>query len=603
MKKHSVILFFLVLLLAGITSVAASMNAVDENELQTKHCDVVFVIDDSGSMKQTDPNKLSVMAIKSIIDQLSVGDQVGLVTYGLDVEESMSLRDIRSDSDVTELKSFVDNKIYRNSDWTDTASGLIKATEYLDEFKNSRHNQAIILLTDGENDFGNTGRTAEESNANLQAAIAKGYKVYAIGLNPKSDEFKTYIENIASQTGGKAYFPANSDELNLIYDDIQKELFGGEEANTILIPTDGEAVRTIHIDEQALEANIKITHESDLTIRLTSPSGDVSVEGEDYKVISESGYTIIKMIQPESGDWELGIKGSFEEEGIISWMVRYSNIGLKLQASLIEGNEADIWLSLFYKEDDGSLTEQIENLNDYKNLTARVQYKLVGSDNYEEVLLEINKDNNQYFKRFELATGSYEFKAVVDIDGFIVETEWSEMIEIVDEVSKTTETAEASGDETDKKSISVKSWMVPIIIMLILVVLLLFIMWKKITSTVPREPEYFDVTIEMDGRAVPIKAEDIAKSNISAYQFLDRILNMMGSDAKDAKEELQKIKKELNSVKIVYRIIDKKRNKGRYCCVINKREKSLDKEVKVFERITNESKISEITIISKKMQC
>jgi len=69
--------------------------------------DIVFVIDDTRSMQQNDPGFLSAEALRQFVDILpQTGDQVGIVTYALNVLDKMSLREIRDAHDKEDIKDF-----------------------------------------------------------------------------------------------------------------------------------------------------------------------------------------------------------------------------------------------------------------------------------------------------------------------------------------------------------------------------------------------------------------------------------------------------------------------------------------------------------------
>ncbi|MDR3599881.1 MAG: VWA domain-containing protein [Desulfosporosinus sp.] len=323
MKQRLVaLLAIMILILLGLsvsTQASTTSNAV-------QHFDIVFVIDDSGSMKQTDPNRLRVEALKRFVDILpKEGDQVGVVTYSTEVLETMSLRDIRSESDKNDIKKFAETKITQNGGWTDTAVGLKQAAAYLDEFKKVDHKQLIILVTDGANDFGDTGRTKAQSDADLEKVIAKKYPIYTIGLNPEDQKYENYISDIAKRTDAKAYFPKSADDLQAIFYEIQGLMYGTELTlnNVNLNPSDYKDVE-IDIPKGVFEANIQIIHTAPLESKLIAPNGDeIDHNMAGFIFTTESSYTNIKLSEPEAGKWKLRLKGSKEETVSYSVLFNY----------------------------------------------------------------------------------------------------------------------------------------------------------------------------------------------------------------------------------------------------------------------------------------
>ena len=284
--------------------------------------DIVFVIDDSGSMRYSDPEQLSAEAVSQFMDILpEEGDQIGIVTYGLDAEESTSLRKIRGNSDKEEIKQFVKLSLKQDSMWTDTAAGLMKATEYLDEFKDPAHSQMIILITDGHNDFGTTGRTETDSNEVLKKVISKGYQINTIGLTLSAEEDKEYIHKIAQQTGGETYFPEKAEELSEVFLDIQAGALKGDVIKRKLTMGDNEPAQLkFNIPEGVFETNIQFSYSGEVVCNITNPLGtDVT---SDASVSKGKSYTNIKLIEPESGEWIMTADGDVKEN--VEFNILYS---------------------------------------------------------------------------------------------------------------------------------------------------------------------------------------------------------------------------------------------------------------------------------------
>lgn len=95
--------------------------------------DAVLVIDASGSMKETDPNKLGLEGVKLFVDMLGLTDnQVGVVTYGSDVSQTYPMSLVKNQSDKENIKNFVDG-ITRDLEYTDITSGLKEAVKMLNQ--------------------------------------------------------------------------------------------------------------------------------------------------------------------------------------------------------------------------------------------------------------------------------------------------------------------------------------------------------------------------------------------------------------------------------------------------------------------------------------
>ena len=61
----------------AVPRAASAQRTVSSTEARTAQ--FVFVVDDSGSMRQTDPNRLAVFAVRSILGMLDDRDEVSVV--------------------------------------------------------------------------------------------------------------------------------------------------------------------------------------------------------------------------------------------------------------------------------------------------------------------------------------------------------------------------------------------------------------------------------------------------------------------------------------------------------------------------------------------
>ena len=379
--------------------------------------DIVFVIDDTRSMKQNDPQRLSADALRQFVDILPrTGDQVGIVTYALDVMEKMSLREIRDDNDKQEIKDFAAKKITQEGRCTDTAAGLAQAAEYLDLYGREGCTQAIILVTDGENDFSGVSRTAADSDAVLQTVLTRGYPVYAIGLNAEnSGVWREYITNITSSTGGEAYFPSSSGELGDIFLDIQSTLLGTSSSTIIAdITADEFTPVSVDIPDNVFEANLQINHSSPIELRLSAPDGSsLALDSPNVVVSDGESYTNVKLLSPEQGLWTLELKGTTAE---------------KVKINLIYNYEITVELAAEKRGDSVAFTARLHGRDDY--ITDKAWYS--GASASLSIKTAVGTGSKAYSMTnvgsffelvLDLGDGDYEVTAEISSDRFVKSSE------------------------------------------------------------------------------------------------------------------------------------------------------------------------------------
>ena len=140
--------------------------------------EVIFVLDNSGSMREHDPDYLTRKAVGNFASALaqdaSVDGRIGIVLFDREahlVRELTDIKDVTDVTDVTDVESSAANPILARAldqldfsgQLTNTPAGIERALYEFRENGRDGARQAIILLTDGKIDTGN-------SQADLEAA-------------------------------------------------------------------------------------------------------------------------------------------------------------------------------------------------------------------------------------------------------------------------------------------------------------------------------------------------------------------------------------------------------------------------------------------------
>lgn len=280
--------------------------------------DAVLVIDASGSMQQTDPNKLGLEGVKLFVDMLSnSGNQVGIVTYGSEVDQTYPMTEIKTQDDRERMKDFV-NSISRELEYTDITAGLGKAVSMLEQRNTAIGGSPIIIVfTDGNNAIGGVkNRTdaniASDLASQIASAEASGYPIYTIGLNDNGKLNEAYLKDISEQTKGLAFATKDPDELP----DILTQIFAAysnlkvQSVPTLVGTGDYEEVIVNIPNDNVLEANIATTSQQAVAFMLEDPTGNaVTIPSSQVSYHEANTYHLLKITRPMSGDWKLYVKG------------------------------------------------------------------------------------------------------------------------------------------------------------------------------------------------------------------------------------------------------------------------------------------------------
>ena len=283
--------------------------------------DVILVVDDTRSMLETDPNKLSSVAINKFVEKLPAGADIrlGITTYSVDIMPGSLELGQNADS----VKNFSKTNITQGGKGTDAAVGLNWAVNQLETKSDDTRRKAIILIGDGENSYvvnNQAVRTDADSNNMLNAAIAtaqsKGIEVYTLAMNPTADNFRQYFANIASSTGGKSFEPKTPEDLDGIMDEIFTTLTGADitKADPVDLQAGQPVTQTFDVPDGVFEMNLQCDHQKPIEIYFTDPSGTTYNEGSEGVTVSkEKTYTNFKIHEPVDGKWSVTYKSDIQQ--------------------------------------------------------------------------------------------------------------------------------------------------------------------------------------------------------------------------------------------------------------------------------------------------
>jgi Ca-activated chloride channel family protein len=176
--------------------------------------DVVFVIDNSGSMGWNDPQDLRLSAAKAYVDMMRTPDRAATVMFA---RSAVLVGRHHLTSDYNQVRADIDTSPPLLGG-TDLTPALATANIELRDYGYSPHIRTQILLTDGLNVDGNDFETIEEA----QVAANEGITIFTIGLGSEADE--VLLRNIASTTGGRYYHAPTPEALEDIYLAIYRSL-------------------------------------------------------------------------------------------------------------------------------------------------------------------------------------------------------------------------------------------------------------------------------------------------------------------------------------------------------------------------------------------
>ena len=183
--------------------------------------DIMLVLDNSGSMKQNDPDFLVGKAINIFIRQQGPNIRVGAVLFDQRVRMPLALAAWPDAGD----GGYLPGLDYRGY-FTDSPAGMERAIYELKNNGRPWAGKQIIFMTDGIVDTGDAGRDIEKT-AWLREELAPdaaehGIRIFGIVFTEAAD-FQL-IQSITRQTGGEYYRAPTAAMLEQVFDRLNRKL-------------------------------------------------------------------------------------------------------------------------------------------------------------------------------------------------------------------------------------------------------------------------------------------------------------------------------------------------------------------------------------------
>lgn len=426
-------------LVSAVTAASIAMAGyigVAADNVQAKPVDMVILIDDTASMKDSDSSHLAATAIKKVADKLQGMDvNYALARYDLAVDEGDALT--LGKHSVDELYNFT-NGIKQEGKGTDAAMALEWAVRQLDTNKRPEATHAILLVGDGENSFYRDGqliRTGADSDKmrdeSKLKAESSGYDVYAMSINQELDpnqipaeqynakqaeiqKMKDYFKTL--QVPGKGFVVEST--TSTIDDDIQKIVNSVNELQSthkeVNLAPEEDVEHSIFVDDGTLILNVAIDHDDVLESSIKKPDGTiVNTDVGNIKISKQQNYTNYNIMSPEKGEWKIRVKNiSGHEENIKIDQTTLMDMTVEMEANNSE-NGFDI-VSKVYDKDKNVISDK----QSLANVSAKLKL-FDAQDNATEFPMTINDDGTMSasltYDDFP-EDGTYNIQTVVSFD-------------------------------------------------------------------------------------------------------------------------------------------------------------------------------------------
>jgi len=298
---------------------------------------IAFIIDSSGSMKSSDPNDIRKSSVEQIVDLLSGNENIFLIDF--DDKSKWLTSSNWNNWNRQDLKSAI--KSIDSDGGTNIGLGFQTLREALEQNMTDFSRTAVVFLSDGK------GTYKDEA----QWFASKGIKIYTISYKNEADA--NLLNSIASSTGG-IYIQANNEsDVVAAFMQFNNDLQGLSKYVSYHCDFNGQSSVTVpsfYVDNQSnlltvilnwsgvqklielISSSGKVYKKSssiaENSVKLTnlnsyiaysqevglSEHGPVSISDaristvinndvSDQEWIDGPGYTIVKIKNPEPGEW------------------------------------------------------------------------------------------------------------------------------------------------------------------------------------------------------------------------------------------------------------------------------------------------------------
>jgi Mg-chelatase subunit ChlD len=295
-QAHPGLLWFLL-----IASCVPQAVRAEEAE---KSVQALIVFDVSGSMRQSDPNRLSVAAAQLFVNLSQPGDAVGLAAFS---ERTTSLFAVSSGKDANAKQALQRSlaSLQFNGQTTDLAAALEAGLVAFPDQEDVSHRRLVLLLTDGELDLGKDRAEAEAAalarirNSLIPEYHRRGILLYTIAFTTAAD--REFLGELAEASAGASSFIADAQTLHQAFSQI---FIGTHDAQTFPLEQAG-----IRIDDSIKELSLVFAKsDPDERITLLTP-GQRTVQASDMAEgmtwLSTPAYDLVRMRNPQAGIWQI----------------------------------------------------------------------------------------------------------------------------------------------------------------------------------------------------------------------------------------------------------------------------------------------------------
>ncbi len=334
--------------------------------------DAVLLLDSSGSMLLTDPQRLRDQGARLFTQFLKPEDRLAIVSFA---DKATVLRPLvpYNPQFADEIESSI-TRIDSSGSYTDLLSAIRTAKTVLAENPRDDAQPIIVLLSDGKMDpdpqvGSQQALSIELLNVLLPELKSKGIKIYTLAFSEQAD--KDLLASIALGTDGINWYTDSVQTVHKSYADL---FLAVKKPQMVPLTSKG-----FQVDENVQEATFYISRNGERELEVMSPSGlaiTPTTKAENVRWFKSDKFDVITVLRPEVGNWK--ISGLQPEEGFATIL---TNIKLLTEwPSTVTAEEELLLEAQLYESDKPVSLPEVSGV-------SRVAFQITPTDQVSEPII------------------------------------------------------------------------------------------------------------------------------------------------------------------------------------------------------------------------
>lgn len=184
--------------------------------------DVFLVLDNSGSMKNNDPQFLASRAVDEFINRLDENSRLAIIIFDKNINLAVPLTEVNDNNRQIMLDSL--DALTYTGQYTDSPAAIERAIYDLKTNAREDAKKLIIFMTDGIVDTGNADQDLDKARWLKQdlAADAADSEIQIFGIAFTEDADFQLIQSLAQKTNGEYYRALKPEDLVNVFEQVSK---------------------------------------------------------------------------------------------------------------------------------------------------------------------------------------------------------------------------------------------------------------------------------------------------------------------------------------------------------------------------------------------